>query len=97
MPTGVLIPVSSMSRRFSTGIVQVFVSPGNWSFSSISRDQLLVSHAGAPLLARLEHDGGVVHIERSIVGRAVGTADGSEDGFDLREGAKDPVLLLQEL
>ncbi len=35
-PSGVLIPVSSMSRRFSTGMVQVFVRPGNWSFASIS-------------------------------------------------------------
>ena len=36
MPTGVLIPVNSMSRRFSTGIVQVFESPGKCSFSSIA-------------------------------------------------------------
>ena len=36
MPTAVLIPVNSISSRFCTGIVQVFVRPGNWSFSSIS-------------------------------------------------------------
>ena len=31
-----MIPVNSMSRRFSTGMVQVFDRPGNWSFASIS-------------------------------------------------------------
>src|SRR5665213_1055645 len=36
MPTGVFIPVNSMSRRFSIGMVHVFESPGKCSFSSIS-------------------------------------------------------------
>src|SRR5437660_1785131 len=34
IPTGVLIPVKAMSSRFSTGMVQVLLRPGNWSFSS---------------------------------------------------------------
>ena len=85
MPIGVLMPVSSMSRRFSTGMVQVLVRPGNWSFSSISLDQLFVGHAGPPLLARLQHDGGVVHIERRVVGGAFRPADGAEHALRLRE------------
>jgi hypothetical protein len=36
MPTGVLIPVSSMSSRFRIGCVQTFGNPGNWSAASIS-------------------------------------------------------------
>ena len=36
MPSGVLMPVNSMSSRFSTGMVQVFERPGNWSLLSIS-------------------------------------------------------------
>ena len=60
-------------------------------------DELFVGHAGTPLLARLQHDGGVIHVERSIVGGAVGAADGAEDGLDFRKRANDPVLLLQEL
>ena len=47
-----------------------------------------------PLLARLEHDRRVVHIERSVVGRAVGSSDGAEDGLNFGKGPDDPVLLL---
>ena len=36
MPTGVLMPVSSMSRRFWIGWVQTLGNPGNWSAASIS-------------------------------------------------------------
>ena len=36
MPTGVLIPVKSMSSRFRIGCVHVFGNPGNCSASSIS-------------------------------------------------------------
>ena len=44
---------------------------------------------GAPLLARLEHDGGVVHIERRVIGRAVGASHGAEDARDFGKGAED--------
>ena len=36
MPTGVLMPVNSMSSRFRIGCVHVFGNPGNCSCSSIS-------------------------------------------------------------
>ncbi len=36
MPTGVLMPVLSMSVRVLIGIVQALVSPGNWIAWSIS-------------------------------------------------------------
>ena len=36
MPTGVFIPVSSMSSRLRIGCVHTFGKPGNWSFSSSS-------------------------------------------------------------
>ncbi len=48
-------------------------------------DQLFVSHAGTPLVARLEHDGGVVHIERCVVRGAVGAAHGAEHRRRLQE------------
>ena len=37
MPTGVLMPVESMSMRVLIGMVQALVSPGNWmaSFSAV--------------------------------------------------------------
>ena len=60
-------------------------------------NELFVGHPRPPLLARLEHHGRVVHIEGSIVGSTVGSADRAEDGLDFREGSENPVLLLQEL
>ena len=36
MPTGVLMPVESMSRRLRMGCVQTFGKPGNCNASSIS-------------------------------------------------------------
>jgi hypothetical protein len=39
-PTGVRIPVESMSRRFLIGIVHAFVVPGIWSFAFISSTSL---------------------------------------------------------
>jgi hypothetical protein len=97
MPTGVLIPVSSMSRRFSIGMVHVLVKAGELEFGIHFRDQLLVGHLRAPLAARFEHHRGVVHVQGRVVCRAVGPADGAEHARHLGEGAKDPVLLLQQL
>ena len=85
MPTGVLIPVSSMSSRFWTGMVQVLESPGNWSLLVHLLNQLFVGHSRPPLLARLEHDRRVVHVERRIVRRAVRAPDRTEDAFHFRE------------
>ena len=59
-------------------------------------DQFFVGHPGTPLFAWFEHDGGVVHVQRSIVGGTVGSAHGTKDTFDLGEGFDDTVLLLKE-
>ena len=60
-------------------------------------NQFFVGHSRTPLLARLEHDGRVVHIERRVVGGAVGASDGAEDGFDFGKRSNDAVLLLEQL
>ena len=36
MPTGVLMPVASMSSRVLMGMVQALVRPGNWTMASSS-------------------------------------------------------------
>ena len=91
------MPVSSMSSRFSTGIVQVLEIPGKLSFVIHRADERVVRHALRPFAAWLEHDGGVEHIHRRVVGGAVGAPDGAEYALDLREAADDPILLLQEI
>src|SRR5262249_1328086 len=60
-------------------------------------NQLFVCHSWPPRLSWLEHDGRVVHVERRIVRRTVGPANGSKDGLKFRERADDAVLLLQKL
>ena len=58
-------------------------------------NQFFVGHSGAPPLAWLQHDRGVVHGQIGIVGGAFGTSDGPENAFNLGEGTDDPVLFLQ--
>ncbi len=60
-------------------------------------DELVVGHPRTPLFTRLEHDGRVVHIERRVIGCAVGAPDRPEYTLDFGERPDDPVLLLQEL
>jgi hypothetical protein len=50
-----------------------------------------------PLRAWFEHDGRVIHIEWSVIGRAVGSIDGTEDRFDFRECANDPGLFFNPI
>ena len=59
-------------------------------------DQLVVGHAGTPLGAWTQHDRGVEHVERCIVGSGVGPANGAEDGGNLRKRANDPILPLHQ-
>lgn len=70
---------------------------GKLEFPGHLLDQFFVGHAGPPLFPRLEHHGGVVHIERRIVGGAIRAAHRAEDAFDFGKGAQHPVLLLQQL
>ncbi len=60
-------------------------------------NELFVGHPRPPLSARLEHDRRVIHIEGSVVGRAVGSSDRTKDGLDFGERANDLVLLLEQL
>ena len=60
-------------------------------------NELFVGHSRAPLFARFEHHGRVVHIERSIVGSAVGSSDRTEDGLNFWKRPENPILFLQEL
>ena len=77
------MPVISMSMRFRIGMVQLLARPG----SGVSRpfpNDASVGHAGAPLVAGFEHDGGVEHVRRRRVGGCFGAADVAEDLFNLR-------------
>ena len=60
-------------------------------------NELFVSHPRPPLTAWFEHDRRVIHIEWGVVGRAVRSPDGTEDSFNFRERANDPVLFLEQL
>jgi len=53
----VLITVSAHVETVLHGMVQVFVSPGNWSFSSIAANEPFVGHPWRPFLSRFEHHG----------------------------------------
>ena len=48
-PTGVRMPVASMSMRALIGIVQALETPGNCSALSISAIELVDGHARPPL------------------------------------------------
>ena len=50
----------------------------------------------APLVFRLEHDGGLQHGERRRIGGGLGAADLAEDPFDLGKAPDDAVGLLEE-
>ena len=84
--------VEPVSHRHRPGVGQT----GELELGIHFRDQLFIGHTRSPLLLGLQHDGGVVHIERRIVGGAVGTAHGAEHAFHLRKGADNTVLLLHQ-
>ena len=65
-PTGVRMPVDSMSMRALIGIVQALTTPGNAapSISAISAS----GHPGAPLGFGLEIDDRLDHLDRRGIG-----------------------------
>ena len=85
MPTGVLMPVDSMSVRVLMGMVQALVRPGNLIASS----SFSMSFSGVmplrPLFLRLEHDDGFQHVEPGRVGRGLGPARLAENPLDFRK------------
>ncbi len=85
--------VEPVFDRHGPGVGQA----GKLEFGIHFLNELFVSHSRPPLTARLEHDRRVIHIEWSVIGRAVRSPDGTEDGFDFGERANDPVLFLEQL
>ena len=93
MPTGVLMPVASMSMRVLIGIVQALFRPGIWTAAFMRVDQFVGRAAavgddvalavldihGGPLLLGFEHDGRLDHVERRGIGGGLGAADLAED------------------
>ena len=59
-------------------------------------DELVVGHTCGPLTAWLQHQRRIVHIERRIVGRAVGASYGAKDALHLRESSQNLVLFLKQ-
>ena len=97
-PTGVRMPVASMSMRALIGIVQAFETPGNCSALSISLDQLVDGHARAAIRSRGFR---LMMVSNISVGAGIGrgrrAAGLAEHALDLGEGLDDLVLDLQQL
>ena len=62
-PTGVRMPVDSMSMRALIGIVQALETPGNCSDLSISCDEAVERQPRPPFLLRFEVDDGLEHFD----------------------------------
>ena len=97
MPTGVLMPVESMSMRVLMGMVQALVRPGNLDGPVHLGDQVIARQAGAPLARVLEDDGGLDHRQRCRVGSGLRSSDLAEHRLHFGKGADDLVGLLQDL
>ena len=61
-PTGVRMPVDSMSMRALIGIVQALETPGNCNDLSSLPDRPSRCHVRPPFLLRLEIDDGLEHL-----------------------------------
>ncbi len=96
-PIGLLMPVASMSMRLRIGGTQMLRQPRHLDRAVEFLDQLLGRHAGAPLLARLELDRGLEHLQRRRVGGGLGAAGLAEHALDFGHGLDHAVGLLQQL
>ena len=96
-PTGVRMPVDSMSMRALIGMVQALLTPGNCKRRVHLGDQLIDRHAGRPFARRLQVDHRLAHLDRRRVGRGHRAAGLAEHRRDLRERLDDAVLRLQQL
>ena len=99
MPTGVLMPVASMSMRVLMGMVQALFRPGICTAAFMRVHQFIGSAAAVgddlavfvpdvrrrPFFLGLEHDGGFDHVEGRGIGGGFGAADLAEDILHLRE------------
>ena len=96
-PTGVRMPVDSMSMRALIGMVQALETPGNCSDLSISWIRPSTVRPGRHSLLGLEVDDGLEHLDRRRVGGGLSPARLAVDGRHLGERADDAVLGLQQL
>jgi hypothetical protein len=69
IPTGVRMPVDSMSMRALIGIVHELATPGELQRLVEFGDQLVGGQAGPPFAFRLEVDHRLEHLQRRRVGR----------------------------
>ena len=97
MPTGLLMPVASMSMRLRIGGTQTLDSPGTCTVRSSSSTSLSVVMPGRHSILRLELDRRLDHLHRRRIGRGLGAAHLAEHARDFRDGLDHPVGLLQEL
>ena len=73
-PTGVRMPVASMSMRALIGMVQALLTPGNCSASSISAISVSTVTPGRHCSLGLQIDHGLEHLDRRRIGRRRGAA-----------------------
>ena len=66
--------VQPVLHRHCPGVRQ----PGELQLLVHQLNQFFVGHTGSPLFAGFQHDGGVIHVERSVVSGAIGAADSSK-------------------
>ena len=71
-PTGVRMPVASMSMRALIGMVQALLTPGNCSARSISAISLSTVMPARHSRLGLEVDHGLEHLQRRRIGRGGG-------------------------
>ena len=96
MPTGVFMPVASMSIRVLIGITQALVTPGSLTRASSSRRSDSVVTPSRHSSRSFQLDKGLDHGQRRRIGGGVGPADLAEYGCDLGHGADQLVGLLQQ-
>ena len=96
MPTGVFIPVESMSIRVLIGIVHAFVTPGKLIRLSSSSVSSSIVIPRPPLAFRLQYDGRLKHGERCRIERRSSAANLGESMFDFGHGHDQLIGLLRD-
>ena len=86
-PTSDRMPVVSMSIRLMIGIVQMFATPGSCTARPISARSRSSVMPGTPLIARLQVDHGLGHVERRRVGGRVRARHLGDRVLDFREAS----------
>jgi hypothetical protein len=95
MPTGVFMPVESISIRVLIGMVQALVKPGKFDRSVEFIDELFWRHAFSPFFLRFEQNGCFEHIQAGGIGGGFRPARLAENAFHFRKRFYYFVGLLQ--